>query len=72
MYIRNWLDIQYPKKGFSEEGPEFYTSKGERVRSKSEVIIADTLARMGVPYRYEFPIRFSGTGTFHPDFTVLN
>ncbi|MBP3217793.1 MAG: hypothetical protein J6M46_05420 [Lachnospiraceae bacterium] len=72
VYIRNWLDIQYPKKGFSEEGPEFYTSKGERVRSKSEVIIADTLARMGVPYRYEFPIRFSGTGTFHPDFTVLN
>ena len=50
----------------------FYTSKGERVRSKSEVIIADVLNREGVPYRYEYPIYIKGIGKIYPDFTVLN
>ena len=49
----------------------------ERVRSKSEVIIADTLARHGVPYRYEYPLKLkSGRDgafrTIHPDFLCLN
>jgi len=52
--------------------PELYTAKGERVRSKSEIIIADSLMRAGVPYRYEFPIILNGYGKIYPDFTVLN
>ena len=72
VYVRQWLSVDYPKKPFPEDYPELFTSSGERVRSKSEVIIADTLLRMGIPYRYEFPVHFPGAGTFHPDFTVLN
>lgn len=71
-YVRRWQAVEYERKPFQENTPEIYTVKGERVRSKSEKIIADTLLRFGVPYRYEFPLELKGYGTIHPDFTVLN
>lgn len=45
------------------------TSRGEMVRSKSEVIIADHLARHGIEYAYERPLKIDGVTKF-PDFTV--
>ncbi len=71
-YIRNWESIEYEGKGFRDDVPELYTSKGERVRSKSELIIADLLNREKIPYRYEYPIYLKGIGKIYPDFTVLN
>lgn len=71
-YISEWTGVQYLKKGFADHLPEYFTAKGERVRSKSEVIIADTLNREGIPYRYEYPVQIKGLGKIHPDFTVLN
>lgn len=71
-YVRNWESISYQGKGFDESMPEFYTAKKERVRSKSELIIADLLKREGVPYRYEYPLYLKGIGQVYPDFTVLN
>lgn len=50
----------------------FTTANGEYVRSKSEVIIADTLARLGIPYVYEKPFYYDEDKSFNPDFTVLN
>lgn len=51
---------------------EFITSKGEYVKSKSEVIIADTLASMNIPYRYE-PVFVTKDGvTKYPDFQLLD
>ncbi len=71
-----WQNIEYPRKPFAEDIPELYTSRGERVRSKSEIIIADTLHRLKIPYRYEFPLEIttekSVRRTFHPDFICLN
>lgn len=71
-YVNKWESIEYQGKGFNEDTPEFYTIKGERVRSKSELIIADLLSREGIPYRYEYPIYVKGVGKIYPDFTVLN
>ena len=45
------------------------TARGEMVRSKSEVIIADHLANKGVEYGYEQPLTIEGV-TKYPDFTV--
>lgn len=72
IFVKKWESVEYRGKGFLEGTPELYTSKGERVRSKSEVIIADTLEREGIPYRYENPIYLNGVGKIYPDFTVLN
>jgi len=71
-FVYRWENERYQGKDFYEDMPEFYTAKGERVRSKSEVIIADLLNREGVPYRYEFPVYLKDIGMIYPDFTVLN
>jgi hypothetical protein len=76
-YAKRWLAVPYRGKPISADQPEFVTARGERVRSKSEVIIADTLSRMGIPYRYEFPLKLKlprgkGITNFFPDFTCLN
>ena len=71
-YVQKWNAIEYEGKGFTDDAPEFYTNRGERVHSKSEWMIADLLDREGIPYRYEYPIYLKGYGKVYPDFTVLN
>ena len=70
-YIKKWENVEYEKKGFMEDSPEYYTAKKERVRSKSEILIADTLGREGIPYRYEFPLFLRGR-KIYPDFYKPN
>lgn len=55
-YVEAWLSYKYEGKGFWNNDTEYYTGKGERVRSKSEIIIADMLDKKGIPYRYECPL----------------
>ena len=69
-YAGRWMEIPYRHKPFKKDAPEFYTVKGERVRSKSEVIIADRLRANGIPYKYECPLKI-GKKIIHPDFTIL-
>ncbi len=76
-FITRWQDEPYERWEINDDDVHgtFYTQKGERVRSKSEIIIADTLARYGIPYKYECPLRLKDgrqVTTRRPDFTVLN
>lgn len=76
-YIKRWLEEPYDVWEIKDEEVSgvFYSQKGERVRSKSELIIADTLSRYGVPYKYEYPLKLkSGSKviTKRPDFVALN
>lgn len=71
-YVNQWLSQNYPSGYFEEGEPEYHTQKGERVRSKSEMIIANELLKYGVPYKYEYPITLSGYGDARPDFLCLN
>ena len=50
------------------EGRTLRTSRGERMRSEAEVLIAETLYSYGIPFRYEQELE-AGGATFHPDFT---
>ena len=52
--------------------PIFETKRKEKVRSKSELNIANTLEDYGISYKYECPIKLSNGITVYPDFTVLN
>lgn len=45
------------------------TTRGDAVRSKSEVIIANLLHAAGISYHYEHPLELSGV-TKYPDFTI--
>lgn len=54
-FVARWSAVKYAGREFDADGPVLMTARGERVRSKSEIIIADALFRRGIPYRYEFP-----------------
>ena len=83
-YAAHWQDVSWTGRPFASDAPYICTARGERVRSKSEVIIADTLFRHNIPYRYEFPITlkrsnsadirrdFGSSITLYPDFLCLN
>lgn len=74
--IERFMSISYEPLEFREgDTSEYYSNNGERVRSKSEKLIADALSNKGIPYRYEMPLSLEHNGriiVFRPDFTVLN
>lgn len=69
-YIQRWMNTPFSPKPITSEQPVFITLKGEHVRSKSEMIIADRLLANGIPYKYECPLKIKN-GVIHPDFTIL-
>ncbi|SCW42542.1 hypothetical protein SAMN02910456_01037 [Ruminococcaceae bacterium YRB3002] len=69
-FVDQWLAQDYERKPFEEGTPVYMTIKGDRVRSKSEQLIADRLFYRGVPYRYECALPLDKR-TIHPDFTIL-
>lgn len=70
-FIKQWQAVKYEGKLFVDETREIVTERGERVRSKSEKIIADKLYALGIPYRYEYPLVLEGNIKIYPDFTIL-
>lgn len=75
-FAKEWLSVEYKHKKIPDDYAELITDCGERVRSKSEMLIANKLHSLGIPYRYEFPHklrdRFGFKITIYPDFTLLN
>ena len=80
-YAAAWLKVDYRRKKIPEDAPQLFTDNNEQVRSKSEIIIANTLKTAGVPYRYEFPLAVDRNAAtngdldicqLHPDFYCLN
>lgn len=70
--VEMWLSEDYTRKEFQEGMPVILTEKGERVRSKSEKILADYFYRNKIIYKYECPLYLKGYGIVHPDFTFLS
>ena len=71
--LDEWIAEEYQGKAFSEETAMILTEKGERVRSKSEKILADYFYRSGIPYKYEKPLHLKKRGlVIYPDFTFLS
>lgn len=68
---KRWSEEAYIGKKNYEEELIHETIDGHRVRSKSEVLIANELYYAGVSYRYECQHMIGGV-SFYPDFTVLN
>lgn len=73
LYCEKWNsnNNNYKKLNFEETAPELISKNGTRVRSKSEMMIADALYTNGIPFKYEVPFNSNGI-TLHPDFLCLN
>ena len=70
--LKAWYEETYQGKEFREGETVILTEKGERVRSKSEKILADSFYRKGILYKYEKPLCLKGYGTVYPDFTFIS
>ncbi len=71
-YIKEWY-LTHPdcQNTFTiQDG--YLTSHGEKVRSKSEKIIADLFDKYNIPYRYEPQLKLADGHIVFPDFVVLN
>lgn len=53
-FIKQWEQVEYVAKGFSENAPEFYTDRGEQVRSKTEIFIHPDFMALNVTTRTVF------------------
>ena len=69
---KQWYEEEYTGKPFREGMPVILTERGERVRSKSEKILADHFDRKCILYKYEKPLLLEGYGTVYPDFTFFS
>ena len=75
--LRIWQNESYEPYQKYQENLKYETDNGELVRSKSEVIIANILAKNSehLLYKYERPLEVMIAGhtqTIHPDFTIIN
>ncbi len=70
-YAKEWESRPYTGKHFPDGYPEYYSKRGERVRSKTEENIANAFLELGVPYKYECPLEMDAGFYVYPDFTFL-
>ena len=68
--IEKWISEPYEKSTFMSEHRTNITSRGERMRSKGEVAIAEIFYRLGIPFHYEEVLHI-GDSILVPDFHAL-
>ncbi len=74
VFIAKWQGKEYDGNPYPIQ-KKHYTARGEIVRSKSEVEIANFLYFHGIPYRYEYPLKLRDghqTVTYYPDFIIMD
>ena len=70
-FIRRWQEKPFIPNPV-EMNKSFKTNRGELTRSKSEMIIANRLNELGIPYKYEAPLVLNNGEVVYPDFTLMN
>ena len=69
--LEAWIAEPFIKRSDHKDGLKFPTKSSFEVRSKEEVILANTLTDNDIPFKYEAPFQL-GKITVHPDFTLIN
>jgi len=67
-----WENEEFVSNSFHPEEKKYETHRGELVRSKSELLIANMYAELGIPYRYENELILKDGGRMFPDFTLFD
>lgn len=67
--IRNWLKTVVPTNPYAPEELKYLSRAGIKLRSKSEMIIADKLTENGIAFKYE-ALFTSRNFSAYPDFTI--
>ena len=67
-----WLALPFQTSTYKPQEKEFKTKRGEYVRSKSELMLADMYYELGIPYRYECEVTLLNGQKKYPDFTLFH
>ncbi len=70
-FAQKWQAKKHHTK-WIDRNEAFKTLRGDWVRSKSEVLIADRLFNNEIPYHYEVYLKIDPITSYNPDFLVLN
>lgn len=70
--INYWNSLPYNVSPYKPEDKVFPTRRGELVRSKSELMIADMYYDLDIPYRYECELKLKNDRIKYPDFTLYH
>lgn len=71
-FIAEWYESHPGNSNTFDMITSYVTMRGEKVRSKSEKIIADAYYTAEIPYVYEPSLHLRSGKTLYPDFAVLN
>lgn len=71
MFIKQWEGEECKTNPYFPEEKVYVTKRGDYVRSKSEVLLADMYFNLGIPYRYEAQLCLKSGKKKYPDFTLL-
>lgn len=71
MFVKQWENEKYKTNSYCPEEKVYITKKGDYVRSKSEVLLADMYYELGIPYRYEAQLCLKNGKKKYSDFTLL-
>ena len=69
---RLWLSEDYRTNPYKPDELVYETERGEMVRTKSEMLLANMYYSLGIPYRYECALPLQNGITKYPDFTLLD
>ncbi|MBR4023844.1 MAG: hypothetical protein IKI86_01035 [Firmicutes bacterium] len=67
--LSDWAKQPYKQFSYKEEGKIHTTSRGLKVRSKSELALCELFYELGIEFRYEEEMILGGKA-FGPDFTI--
>lgn len=68
--VKAWIEEPYEQSTFMPERKVHITSRGEKMRSKNEVLHAEVMYRNHIPFRYEQVLHI-GDRELIPDFTAM-
>ncbi len=71
-YVKQWQEEPFKGKEITDSVPFYETKRKERVRSKSELNIANALDAHNNAYKYECPLTLNNGFMLYPDFTILD
>ena len=71
LFAEAWVVKPFRTNPYLPEAKIYDTRRGEKVRSKSEAILADMFYDLGIPYRYEELVQLRSGKKVYPDFTLL-
>lgn len=70
-YVVQWLSEEYRGNPYEPSELLRETKRGDRVRTKSEELLANMYYEMGIPYKYEYPFTVYDGRVKYPDFVLL-